>query len=128
MDEEMLTRLLRGEHINMPERIARGMWPHPPLSFSEVLDHLIRLLNQHNWFPREWKPHRGGESVREGGTVERQGLDRYVYRAARAHPIQPHLLAESTERVFSNAEDVARFYLEWDLRLPGDLDGWKVIE
>jgi hypothetical protein len=51
-----------------------------------------------------------------------------VYRAARAHPIKPHLLAESTERVFSSAEDVARYYLKWDLHLPGDLDGWKVIE
>lgn len=123
MDEETLTVLLQGGHINMPERIARGLWPHPPLSLSEVLPHLIRLLNQHKWFPREWKPHREGEPVHEGGTVERQGLDRYVYRAARPHPIQRHVVAESTERVFSSAEDAARFYLRWDLKLPGDLDG-----
>jgi hypothetical protein len=128
MDEESLTMLLRGGHINMPERIARGLWPHPPLSFSEVLAHLIKLLNQDRWFPREWRPHREGEPVDERGTVERQGLDRYVYRAARHHPIQPHVVAESTERVFSSAEDAARFYLKWDLHLPGDLDGWKVIE
>jgi hypothetical protein len=128
MDEEILTMLLRGEHISMPDRVARGLWPHPPLNFSEVLAQLTRLLNQHKWFPREWTPHREGEPVHEGGAVERQGLGRYVYRAARAHTIESHVLAQETERVFSSAEDAARYYLKWDLRLPGDLDGWKVIE
>jgi hypothetical protein len=128
MDEETLAMLLRGEHINMPERVARGLWPHPPLNFSEVLAELTRLVNQHRWFPREWHPHCDGEPVHEGGAIERQANDRYVYRAARAHPIKPHVLAESTERVFSSAEDAARYYLKWDLHLPGDLDGWKVIE
>jgi hypothetical protein len=128
MNEETLTMLLRGEHINMPERIARGLWPHAPLSFSEVLAHLTNLLNQHRWFPREWQPHREGEPVHEGGIVERQGLARYMYRTARSYPTQPHVVAESAERVFSSAEDAARYFLKWDLHLPGDLDGWKVIE
>ncbi|MGA9391990.1 MAG: hypothetical protein WBV69_16285 [Candidatus Sulfotelmatobacter sp.] len=128
MDEETLTMLLRGEHLSLPDRIARGSWPHPPLRFSQVLAHLTKLLDQHKWFPREWKPYRVGEPVQEGGTIEHQGRDRYVYRAARAHPIQPRALAESTERVFSSAEDAARYFLKWDLHLPGDIDGWKVIE
>ena len=128
MDEETLTILLRGEHINMPERVARGLWPHPPLNYSEILAHLTRLLDQHRWFPHKWQPHREGEPVNEVGTIEHQGLERYVYRAARAHPIQPYLLADGTERIFSSAEDAARHFLKWDLRLPGDLDGWKVIE
>jgi hypothetical protein len=112
----------------MPDRVSPGLWPHPPLSLSEVLTHLTKLLDQHRWFPREWEQHREGGVVREGGTVERQGPDRYVYRAARAHPIQPRMLAQTTERVFSNARDAARHFLKWDLLLPGDLDGWKVIE
>jgi hypothetical protein len=128
MDEESLTILLRGEHINMPERIARGLWPHAPLSFSEVLAHLTNLLHQYRWFPREWQPHREGAPVSEGGTIERQGPERYVYRTARAHPIQPCVLAETTERIFSSAESAARHFLKWDLHLPGDLDGWKVVE
>jgi hypothetical protein len=128
MDEETLTILLRGGHINMPDRIASGQWPHKPLRFSEVLAHLARLLEQHRWFPHEWKPHREGEPVHEGGTIERQGLDRYVFRAARAHPIQPYILADSTEPAFSTAEDAARYFPRWELHLPGDLDGWKVTE
>ena len=128
MDEETLTVLLRGEHIDMPERIERGLWPHPPLSFAEVLVHLTKLLHQNRWFPREWRPHLEGKPVNEGGTIERQDVERYVYRANRAHPIQPNILADSTESVFSNAEDAARHFLKWDLHLPGDLDGWKVVE
>jgi len=128
MDEETLTMLLRGEHINMPARIERGLWPHPPLRFADVLAHLARLLPQHRWFPREWQPHREGEPVHEGGTIERQKLDRYVYRAARAHPIHPCILAQTTEHVFSSAEAAAAHFLKWDLHLPGDLDGWKVIK
>jgi hypothetical protein len=128
MDEETLIMLLRGEHISVPDRIARGLWPYPPIKFSQVMAQLTNLLNQHRWFPREWKPLREGEPVHEGGTIERQGPDRYVYRASRYRPIQPHVLAENTERVFSNAEDAAQYFLQWDLHLPGDLDGWKVIE
>jgi hypothetical protein len=128
MDDETLTTLLRGGHISMTDRVARGLWPHAPLRFSEILAHLTRLLNQHTWFPYEWRPHREGEPVHEGGVVEHQGLGRYVYRASRAHPIKPHLVVESAECVFSSAEEAARYFLKWDLHLPGDLDGWKVIE
>jgi hypothetical protein len=128
MDEETLTILLRGGHISMPERIARGAWPHPPLTLAEVLSHLTKLIQQHKWFPREYERHQEGQPVHEGGTIESQGPDRYVYRSARAHPIRPRELAQSVERVFSMADDAARHYLKWDLKLPGDLDGWKVIE
>jgi len=119
---------MRGEHINMPERLARGVWPHPPLNLSEVLTHLTKLISHHRLFPHEWQPQSEGEPVREGGVIERQGIDRYVYRAVRAHPVRPDVVAECTERVFSSAEDAARYFLKLDLHLPGDLDGWKVIE
>lgn len=112
----------------MPDRVARGLWPHPPLKLALVLSQLSKLLNQHRWFPREWKPHRDGELVYEGGAIERQRMDRYVYRSVRANPVNPHVLAEATEGVFSSAEDAARYFLKWDLHLPGGLDGWKVIE
>jgi hypothetical protein len=127
MDEETLTILLRGEHVNMPYRIEHGLWPHPPLRFAEISAHLVKLLEKERWFPREWKPHREGEPIREGGVIERKE-HRYVYRAVRSHPIEARLLAERVERVFPNAEEAARYYLKWDLHLPGDLDGWKVIE
>ena len=111
----------------MPERIERGLWPHPPLKFSVVIAHLSKVLESEQWFPREWKPAVPGEAVWEGGVIERQSSSRYVYRRQRPQPINPTVLAEQTEKVFSSAEEAARHYLKWDLNLPGDLDGWKVV-
>lgn len=78
-------------------------------------------------FPRVWQPATPGEPVHEGGVIERQSRWRYVYRCQRHHSLNPCLLAEQSERVFRSAKAVARYYLKWDLNLPGDLDGWKVV-
>jgi hypothetical protein len=113
----------------MPDRIARGAWPHPPLSFAAVANYLATVLEQNEvWFPYQWEAHREGQPVREGGTIERQNNHRYVYRSAAAHPVSPTILHRVIETVFSNAHDAALHYLKWDLHLPGDLDGWKVVK
>ena len=69
-----------------------------------------------------------GEAVYEGVLVERQRHGRYVCHCERANPLVRSQVAERTEMAFSSAEDAARFYLRWGLHLPGDLDGWKVVE
>jgi hypothetical protein len=112
----------------MPDRVARGLWPHPPLKFEEVLAHLTGLLEQHEWFPREYHAHREGEPVDERATIQRVGSSKYIYRASRAHPVQPWVLAQTAEEVFHSARGAARYYLKWSLNLPGDLDGWKIIK
>jgi hypothetical protein len=127
MDSETLTFLLRGGHLNMPERIERGLWPHPPLKFSDVVRHLAQIIKSEKWFPREWKPAVPGESVWEGGVIERKSQWLYIYRAQKHHPINPNVLAEQTKKIFITPECAARYYLKWDLNLPGDLDGWKVV-
>jgi len=38
------------------------------------------------------------------------------------------ILAEETEIDFDNPKDACDYFLRWDLHLPGDLDGWIVIE
>jgi hypothetical protein len=112
----------------MADRLARGLWPHPPLSFGAVASFLAKVLEQDDrWFPYEWEPYRQGQIVREGGTIERQGDHRYVYRSASAHPASPTTLNRLIETEFSNPLDAAVHYMKWDLHLPGDLDGWKVV-
>lgn len=127
MDSETLTFLLRGGHLNVPDRIKRGLWPHPPIQFADVLERLTAILVSERWFPCEWQPAVPNEPVREGGVIERQAPSRYIYRTQRHHPTVPTLLAERSETVFKSAEAAARHYLKWDLHLPGDLDGWQVI-
>jgi hypothetical protein len=112
----------------MPDRIGRGLWPHAPLSFKAVADYLAMVLKESDaYFPHPPVPHRAGQVVWEGGTIERQENDRYVYRSSAAHPVSPTTLSRSVETVFTNARDAAVHYLKWTLNLPGDLDGWKVV-
>jgi len=126
MDPETLTALLRGEHFGMPDRIARGAWPHPPLLFSELVHHVAGVLQREGLFPALLRP-RPENTVPDGGIIEKQSDLRYVYRRQRPLAINPHVLAEQGEHVFSTAEDAAHHYLIWDLNLPGDLDGWQVV-
>lgn len=128
MDGETLLFLLKGGHLSMPDRIARGVWPHAPLTLDYIADYLAIVLEQGEaWFPYRWDPHHPGEFVREGGTIERQQVNRYVYRTSAHHPTSPTTVSRTAETVFSNARDAAIHYLKWDLNLPGDLDGWKVL-
>jgi len=97
MDSETLTLLLRGAHVNIPERIERGLWPHPPLRFSDVVQHLANVLESEKWFPREWSSAVPGESVWEGGVIERQSSSKYIYRSQRHHPIhRPHTAVQGS--------------------------------
>jgi len=38
------------------------------------------------------------------------------------------LRGQNIERVFSDPKDAACYFLNRNLHLPGDLDGWKVVE
>jgi len=128
MDKEILAMLVRGEHVGMELRVSRGMWPHEPLRLADLVAAIVAILACEPWFPRKWEPAAEGKAVHEGGTIERLGSHRYVYRAQRAHPLDPKVLADRTERVFFSAAAAARHYLRWDLNLPGNLDGYKVVK
>lgn len=38
MDDPTLLFLLKGGHLNVADRIARGLWPHPPLMPDAVTE------------------------------------------------------------------------------------------
>jgi hypothetical protein len=126
MDADSLNHLLAGGHLSVPERIGRGIWPHDPLHFKDLVGHLAKVVTDREWFPYESVPHVPGNVVNELGTIQRVS-DGYLYHASRASPMHPTLLVQSTAQHFATAEDVARHYLKWSLHLPGDLDSWKVI-
>ncbi len=126
MDDDTLTFLLRGGHLGLAERVARGLWPHPSLEFRTLARHLARVARREGSFPGPWQPHERGQPVREGGVIERRGPLRYLYRAQRHFATDPYSVAEVYQRRFLSAVAAARYYLRWDLHLPGDLDGWRV--
>jgi hypothetical protein len=123
MDADTLTRLLRGEHLSVPERIRRGAWPHPPLRMSELVQRLSEVLEQQSRFPDAHLGAPPGAPAAEGVFIERQAPGRFICRSRRTFPS-----FEESDSAFSSAEEAARFYLQWGLNLPGDLDGWQVVE
>jgi hypothetical protein len=127
MDPETLTFLLRGGHLNLSERSASGLWPHPPLNLSHVVVHLAAVIESEQWFPRPWQPAIPGEPVWEGGVIEHVSRTKYIYRTQHHHPLNPTILEGQTEKVFRSSKKAAAHYLKWDLHLPGDLDGWQVV-
>lgn len=127
MDERTLTELLSGKHFDMEERIERAAWPHPPLRYSDLVDHVASVLRREKHFPRPWAPHVNGAPVEEHIVLERRAPWQYVARVRRHHPTNPYSLAEETARRFWTARGAADFYLRWELHLPGSLDGWQVI-
>lgn len=127
MDLETLTALLRGQHFSVSDRTARGAWPHPPLRFSDLVRRVVQVLEEEGCFPAPSCLVQPGAPIPEGGVIVKLTGNRYVYRYQRPQASNSYTLAEKSELVFSTAEEAADHYLVWDLHLPGDLDGWKVI-
>ena len=127
MPPNTLTSLLKGEHLNIEERKAIGLWPSETLRYSEVVEHLTKVLESQDWFPQPPDPSRSGASVREGIYVRREGPERFVCIAQRSRADDPTALAEKIEKIFKSPRLAAEYYLKWELNLPGRLDGWPVV-
>jgi hypothetical protein len=148
---DILTALLRGEHMDAERREALGLRTDETLRYADVVAHLAGVVSRSEWFPRPWEEHVAGQFVdenivvqnlragdrdggngggrREGGTGRRRwpGSPRFICHARRHAPTDPTALVEETHRPFWRARSAARFYLRFQLGLPGDLDGWKVV-
>ncbi len=126
MPPDVLTMLLRGGHLNVPERKARGLWPAEPLAYSEVLDHLAGVLEREEWFPHPLPDHKPGDFVFEGIILRRLSPSRYDCHMQRPSVYNPYVVAEQSRRKFKSSRAAAEFYLKWELNLPGNLDSWIV--
>src|SRR5438046_2642860 len=123
---DILTFLLRGGHLNVEERKAKGLWPNERLRYSEVLDHLASILEREEWFPRVMPEHKAGDLVYEGTVVQRLSPSRFVCHSRRPSVYDLRTVAEESCKEFRRAREAAEFYLKWELNLPGRLDSWIV--
>ena len=126
MPPDILTFLLRGGILNVDERKAKGLWPNEKLRYSEVLDHLAGIVQRAEWFPQRMPDHKPGDLVYEGTVTQRISPSRFVCHSRRPSVYDLHSIAEDAQEQFDNAKDAAEFYLKWELKLPGRLDGWIV--
>ena len=128
MDSKILVFLLKGGHINMSDRIEKGVWPHPPLLLSELVRVIGDYLKLNKWFPHEWRDIKDGSLVDDVSAIEKINENLFIYRSRKANPSNLSVIDRIVEKEFNNAEKVAIYYLRRDLMLPGDLDGWRVID
>jgi hypothetical protein len=127
MEPSDLTALLGGHHFSMPDRIERGMWPHPPLRIGHLIKHLAALLSSRAWFPKAFRRAVPGEMVPDVAVVECRGPSEYIVHL-QSSEASGLTVAGYRATAFHSPSSAAEFYLRTGLRLPGDLDGWKVAE
>lgn len=120
MPPEVLMFLLRGGHLNVEERKAKGLWPNERLSYSEVLDHLAAAIEHEEWFPRMMRSY---DVDLEFITVQRIGPNHFVCHGSK---LLRDFGEEPTYQCRS-ARKAAAFYLKHELRIPpATLDSWIV--
>jgi hypothetical protein len=128
INQEILLFLLKGGHIDMQVRIEKGIWPHPSLKLKECIIAIVNALNQDKCFPYPWINRKDGEFIDDVGALEKIDETKFIYRYREASPSNLREISVNKERVFITAQAAAEYYVRNILRLPGDLDGWKVIE
>ncbi len=128
MDSETIIFLLKGGHLNVEERKEKGIWPHPPLILSDLVDELVKYIKTHKWFPYEWVERKNGELIDDVSVIEKVNDKKFVYRSRAASPYDLTIITAKIEKKFKSPTKAAEYYLRNELRLPGDLDSWKVVE
>ena len=126
MPPDILTMLLRGGHLNVEERKAKGLWPNEILRYSEVRDHLSAIIKKEEWFPREIPIHKDGDLAYEGTVIQRVSPIKYICHSRSPSPYDLRVISQESKKTFRSASSAAEFYLKWELNLPGTLDSWPV--
>lgn len=120
MPPETLTFLLRGGHLNVEERKAKGLWPNERLRYSEVLDHLAVVIEHEEWFPRMMQ---ADDLFLDAITVQRVGPNHLVCHGSK--PLRD--FGEQPIYEYRSARKAAAFYLKYELGIPpATLDSWTV--
>lgn len=128
MDKETLLFLLKEGHMDMSNRIGKGLWPHPPLHLKDCVIVIIEALEQDKYFPYCWIDKQDGELIDDIAVIEKINCEKFVFHYREASPSNLRKISIREEKNFKTSQAAAEYYLRKVLRLPGDLDGWKVVE
>ncbi len=128
MDKETLLFLLKEGHMDMLTRIEKGLWPHPPLYLKDCIIMITQALEQDKYFPYRWINKQDGELIDDVAVIEKINCENFIFHYREASPSNLKKISICEEKTFQAAQDVAEYYLRNVLHLPGDLDGWEVIE
>lgn len=128
MDKDTLLFLLKGGHIDMPTRISERIWLHPPISLSECINLVLDFLKLNKYFPIPWVERKDGELIGDSMIIEKVNENKFICKYRYSNPVNLLRISEAGEKVFNSGYEAVKYYLQHELHLPGDLDGWKVID
>ena len=122
LPSSIIYRLLLGEHIFPQEREQLGITPATKISFEYLVQFLANEIVNTDRFPPKTKVESLSPTY-EGIIVTRASKNKFICTVKRAFADNHAVIAEQSETIFRNAKDAATFFLNWDLCLPGWLDG-----
>jgi len=128
MDKDNLLFLLKGGHIDMPMRVAKKLWPHPPLLLSECIGVILDFLKSNKFFPVPWTEKKNGELIGDLMVIEKIDANNFLCKYRYSDPVNLLKISETGEKAFKSGHDAVKYYLQHELYLPGDLDGWQVVD
>lgn len=112
----------------MPTRISKKIWPHPPISLNECINLILDFLKLNKYFPISWVEKKDGELIGDSMIIEKVNENKFICKYRYSDPVNLLKISETGEKVFKFGYEAVKFYLQHELHLPGDLDGWKVID
>jgi hypothetical protein len=128
MDRGTLLFLLKGGHIDMSTRVARKLWPHSPLLLGECIDAILDFLRSNKFFPVPWVEKKNGELIGDLMVIEKIDENNFLCKYRYSNPLNLLKISDVGEKTFKSGYEAVKYYLQHELYLPGDLDGWKVID
>ena len=125
MDEQraqLIEKLVRTGHLNVPERLALGS---ETINSTEVAEVVMRVLEDTGSFPENVKPWAQGHVVYEGAMLQKSSDQKIRLILQRHHPLSPTALAEQKVTDFAEAQAAVKAFIraEW----PANIDGIPIV-
>jgi hypothetical protein len=127
MDEQrvqLIEKLVRTGHLNVPERLALGS---AKIYSTEVAEVVTRVLEETGSFPENVKPWAQGQVVHEGAMLQKSSDQKIRLILQRHHPLSPTVLAEQKVTDFEEADAAVKAFIraEWPVTIDGIPIVWE---
>jgi hypothetical protein len=119
---QLIEKLVRTGHLNVPERLALGS---ATINSTEVAEVVTRVLEDTGSFPENAKPWEQGHAVHEGAMLQKSSDQKIRLILQRHHPLSPTVLAEQKVTDFREAQAAVEAFIraEW----PANIDGIPIV-
>jgi hypothetical protein len=122
--KQLVEKLVRTGHLNVPERLALGSGT---INSTEVAEVVMRVLEDTGSFPENVKPWSQGDAVHEGAMLQKGSDGKIRLILQRHNPLSPMVLAEQKVTDFEAADAAVNAFIraEWPVTIDGITIVWE---